>query len=232
MRFVSYMYLLERDPLWFCGFHEQGLRLGLSPLVAPCGEKPINQRNRQRTDRQRPQRSIRSEQSELDVPGSARGEKRKQDSSHARIRCRPRIRDHEEREEQEGAVLKTMGRDRQWLAEPERSTEYQGHVERDERIGHIAAARTVHDESAETGHQKREEGDVPPLSGRNPHPSRQRHEPDDRDVGRIEKMFAVHPENELARHGNNRRSKRQFNVIRSEEQAEGETRDQWAARIE
>src|SRR6185436_17324051 len=101
---------------------------------------------------------------ELDVPGARCDEKCEEDPACPRVRRRPRIRDHEEREEQERAVFKAMNRDRQWFTEPDRSTEDKRHVERDERVGHIASARAVDDEAAETRHEEREKRDVAPLA--------------------------------------------------------------------
>src|SRR4051812_20973689 len=166
MQLVSYNTLmLLWLPLQVEVTHTLHVRPGRSPLITTGREKPINQRNGERTDRERPQRSIGSEQSELDVPGSERGDKREQDSSRTRIRRRARIRDHEECKEEQRAAVQAVNRDRQWLTEPQRSTEHQGHVEPDERIGDITPARAVHDEAAEAGHQEPEECDVAPLSG-------------------------------------------------------------------
>lgn len=113
-----------------------------------------------------------------------------------------------------------MERNRQWFTEPDGSTEHERHVEPDERVGHITSARPVHDQAAETRHQEREECDVAPLTGRDPHLSGDHHQDDDCDVRWIEEMLSVQFDQELARNRNDRGEERERDVIGAEKEAQ------------
>jgi hypothetical protein len=195
-------------------------------------KKPINQRNCERTDGQRPQRTVGSEKSKLDVPGARRDKTREENPADSRVRRRPRIRDHEKGEEQQRAVFQTMNRDRQWLAEPDGSTEHQRHVEADERVGDVASACPVHNQTAETRHQECEECDVAPLAGGHPYISADHHQRDDCDVGRIEEMLAVQFDEKLARNRDRRSQQREGNVICAQQEAQRQPGDECTSRIE
>jgi hypothetical protein len=125
-----------------------------------------------------------------------------------------------------------MDRNRQRLAEPHRSPEHERHVEHDERIRHVASCRPIHDEATKARHQKREERDIPPLPWRYPHPIGQQDHQDNSKIRRVEDVFTVHSQDELARDGDRGRRDRDRQRIGSQEQAKRQTGDQRAAWIE
>jgi hypothetical protein len=125
-----------------------------------------------------------------------------------------------------------MDRNRQRLAEPHRSPEHERHVEHDERIRHVASCRPIHDEATKTRHQKREERDIPPLPWRYPYPIGEQDHQDNSKIRRVEDVFTVHSQEELARDGDRGRRDRDRQRIGSQEEAKRQAGDQRAAYIE
>ena len=190
------------------------------PVVTGARKKTIDQRNEQRDGGKRPEQSVGPEQPELHVPGAERDERREQHPARARIRRRPRIRDHEKREEQERPVLEAMDRNGQRLAEPDRSSEDEREVTGGKHICDVTARRSIDDKAAETGHQEREERHAAPLPGRDPHLTCRQHHRDDAEVGRVEQMFAAPADDELAGDGDDAGDDGDFWEVRTEQEAE------------
>jgi hypothetical protein len=204
----------------------------VAPDVTGAREQPVEQRDGQREEGERPQEPVRPEELELDDP-RARGHQRgEQDATGSRVGRGLRIRDHEEGEEHERAALDPVQGDAQGLAEPERSADEQRGVGAEEGEGHVAPGRAVHDQPAGRGEEEPEHRRAAPLAGRDPHLAREQHHGHQREVGRVEDVLAADPQDELARDGDGGGEDHQFEGIGPEQETEREPGDQGALRVE
>lgn len=172
------------------------------------------------------------EQLELDVASADRYQDGEEHAAGARVGRRLRIGDHEEREQEQRAVLQAMKGNRQRLAQPERAADEDRAPRDDECVRHIASRGAIDDEAAHAGDEKREEGKAAPLAGRNPHPRRDEHQRDDGEVCRIENVLSAPAYDEFAGDGDDRGEQRQQHRVAAQEQAQRETGDCRAPRIE
>ena len=138
------------------------------PLVARAGQEPVDQGDDEGARGERPEQAVGAEEHELHDAGADRDEDGEQDAARARVRRRPRVGDHEEREEQEGAVLEPMERDRRAarraraIGRPAAPRSTRG------RPRHVAARGAVDDQRPRRGEQEGEDGRAAPLPGRDP----------------------------------------------------------------
>src|SRR6478672_2467124 len=93
------------------------------PSVFCSRAEVIDEGREHRAERQRAEQSVGAIKHELNVSGAGGQQQREKNSSLALVRCRFRIGDHEEREEQERTALQLLQRDRRGIAEPKRSPE-------------------------------------------------------------------------------------------------------------
>ena len=172
------------------------------------------------------------EELELHDVGARRDHDREQDPAGARVGCRPRIRDHEEGEQDEGPVLQAMERNGKRVAEPERPRDEQGHPAGEEGPRHVGAPRAIDDQTTRRCEQEGEHGQASPLPRGDPYLSGGEHHQDQREVGRVEHVLTVNAEDELAPDGHHRRERGKPHVIGAEEEAERQTGDESALRVE
>ena len=203
-----------------------------APRVARAGEQTIDQRNGQGEERERPEQPVRPEELELDDPCAGGHERGEQHAPGARVRRRPRIRDHEEREEHERAAFESVDGDGERLSEPEGPADEQRRIGAEKGHRHVAPGRAVHDEPSRRSEEEPEHGRAAPLTGRDPHLARQEHHRHQREVGRVEDVLAVDSQDELARDGDGRRDDHQAERIRPEQETERKPGDQRALRVE
>lgn len=135
------------------------------PPIPEAGQDLIEDRDEERQKSERPQQSVRAEQTELDESCAGRHEDRKEDPTRARVGSRFWIGDHEEGEEEERAALEAVKRDRDRLAERERARDDQESVEGEERESHVAPRGAPHDEEPDARDQEPEERRGSPLAG-------------------------------------------------------------------
>ena len=142
---------------------------GVGPREPAAGQNAIEDGHERRAQGQRPDDAVGAEQAELDVPGDEGDQRAEEHARRPDVRRRPRIRDHEEGEEQQAAALEAAHRDGHRLAQVERAAEQQRRVDDDE-----GAARrrersgAVGDQAAQARHQEGEERDAAPLRRRQP----------------------------------------------------------------
>ena len=103
-------------------------------------------------------------QFELDVASAEGHQRGEENAAGARVGRRLGIGDHEEREEEQRAVLHPMKRNGHRLAQPERAADEDRTPGHDERVGHITPRRTIDHQAADAGDEKCEEGQAAPLS--------------------------------------------------------------------
>src|SRR3954454_7304795 len=147
-----------------CGCELVMLRSGrrgfAMPLIARRRQKRVNDGNENRAGGERPENAVRAEEPVVDVPAAERDERGEEDPSRTRVGRGLRIGNHEEGEEQQRAALQPVKRNRERLADPQRTSDDQRAPEDDERIRDVAARRAIDDQSANAGDQESEEGDV------------------------------------------------------------------------
>src|SRR5450432_1887629 len=80
---------------------------------APPGPDEVEEWNEQGEESERPESTVGPEEPELDVRGAGCDERPEHDASRAGVRRGLRVRNHEEREEEQRAALEPMERDRQ-----------------------------------------------------------------------------------------------------------------------
>jgi hypothetical protein len=204
----------------------------VAPDVAGAREQPVDQRDGQREEGERPEEPVRPEELELDAPGARGHQCREEHASCPRIGRGLRIRDHEEREEHERAALEPVQGDAERLPEPERPADEQRGEGGEEGHRHVAPGCAVHDQPASRGQDEPEHGRAAPLAGRDPYLAREQHHRHQREVGRVEDMLAPDPQDELARDGDGRGDDHQVEGIGPEQETEREPRDQSALRVE
>src|SRR5688500_4142780 len=90
-----------------------------NPFVVGSGEEVVEERHRGRGEEQGPQESVRAEQFVLPDERDRGDQGGVWDARGAVVRDRLRVRDHEEREEQQRAALELVEQHREALAEPE-----------------------------------------------------------------------------------------------------------------
>ena len=105
-------------------------------------------------------------------------------------------------------------------------------VEAEKRVGHVTAGGAMDHQSPETSQQEREERHAAPLPWRHPDLAGRQHHDDQAEVGRVEQVPAVHPQQELAGHGDGARCHRQPCQVGSEQQAQRQPGDQRTAGVE
>jgi hypothetical protein len=204
----------------------------MTPDVPRAREQPVDQRDGQREERERPEEAVCAEEPELDVPCACGHQRGEQDASGPRVGRGLGIRDHEEREEHECAALEPVQRDAQRFAQPERPADEQHGVGREKGHRHIAPGRAVHDEPAGRCEQEAEHRRAAPLAGRDPHLAREQHHRHQGEVRGIEDVLAPDPQQELAGDGDGGRDDRQLDRTGPEQETEREPGDQGAPRVE
>src|SRR6476660_8116823 len=98
-------------------------REGRHSRRAAARQDQIEQRNDEREQRERPERAVGAEEPELHVRGAESDQDAEKDPPGARIRSRLRVRDHEEREEEQRAALEPVERNRERIVGGERPRE-------------------------------------------------------------------------------------------------------------
>ncbi len=96
-------------------------RLRKGPVVAAAGQDAVEERRQGRQREERPDRTVRAKETELDERRAEGDEEAEEDAAVARVGRRLRIGDHEEREEEKRAALEPVERDRERLSQPEPS---------------------------------------------------------------------------------------------------------------
>ena len=204
----------------------------MAPDVTGAGQRPVDQWDQERKQRERPQQTVRPEQLELHDPGACRHQQCEQDAPTPRVGRRLRIRDHEEGEQHEGAALEPMKRNAEGLSETERSASEERDVGDEEREGHVTARCAIHHEPASRRHQEAKDGRAAPLARRDPDAAGEEDHRHQREVRGIENVLATHPQGELARDGDGGCHDRQLEGIGAEQEAQRQSRDEGALRIE
>ena len=123
-----------------------------------------------------------------------------------------------------------MQRNRQRLAEIQRSAEEERAVAGDERVGDVGPRGAVYDERAGAGHQERKEAAAAPLAGRYPDLVGQQQHGDDAAIGRVEDVLAVDSNQELAGDRHDRCEDGEIGSVGAQQQAQREPGNQSAAR--
>ena len=170
-------------------------------------------------------------QAELDVEGCEGNDQGVDDPTRSGVRRRLGVRDHEEGKDQQRAALDLMEWDRKWIAEPDGARDEQADIEAKKGQRHIRTCRAGDHEAAETGDEKPEPGYLSPLPGRDPAEPTGEHD-DQRQVSRIEEMFVIPADDELAGDRNEGCQRCDREIVGTKQQAEGEGRDQRTAWIE
>src|SRR5690242_3033840 len=94
-----------------------------------------------------------------------------------------------------------MQRDCQWIAEPERPRDQEPDVEPEKGQRHVSPHRASDDETAHAGDEKAKPSNLSPLSWRDPAHSA-RYEDDKCQIRRVENVFLLPADDELAGNGN------------------------------
>ena len=103
------------------------------------------------------------------------------------------------------------------VPQPDRQADDEQGVEAEKGVGHVAARGAMNHQASQAGKQEREELHAAPLPGRHPDLAGRQHHDDEADVGRVEQVPAVDPQEELAGHRDDGRGHRQAS---SEQQTE------------
>jgi len=111
----------------------------LSPLVAAPGEEPVDEGNRHRENRERPDESVGTIENKLDGGRPEGHEQREEHAARPGVGRRLGIGDHEKCEEEKGAAFELMERNRRRLAEPERPAENDRDVESQKGARNVAS---------------------------------------------------------------------------------------------
>ena len=127
----------------------------------------------------------------MNEAGSEGDHESKHDTAGSGIGRRLGIRDHEEREQEERAVLKMVKGNREGVAEKRCTGEDDRAIETDEGVGDVASRRAVDHEATATGEKKREEGSGAPLARRHPDTRAQSHHHGQSEVGWVEHVSVV-----------------------------------------
>jgi hypothetical protein len=139
---------------------------------------------------ERPDEAVRTEEDEVDEPGTERDQHGEEHSPGARVRASSSgVRDHEEGEDQEGAVRHLMEGDRQRVPQPEGAADDDRAVGGEEGPGDVAALGAAHDQQAGAGDGEGGERRRAPLPRRHPGAVGQQQGGGDAEVGRVEDVF-------------------------------------------
>src|SRR5262249_14505720 len=130
----------------------------IRPDETTGGQQTVDSGNERGEEEERPDRAVRAKEPELEKRGGDRDETSEEDPSRARVGCRARIGDHEEGEEEQAAVLETVDRNRERLAEGEGSRGEEHGIRAEEGESDVRPRRALDDEQAGAGDQKPEEG--------------------------------------------------------------------------
>ena len=204
----------------------------LKPVVSGPGEQPIDQGNEQRGERERPEEPVRPEELELHDPRADGHQRGKEEAARPRVGRRPRVGDHEEGKEHEGAALEPMQGDAHRLSEPERPSDEERAVAGEKGERPVAPRGPVDDETAGGGEEEAEHRRAAPLARRDPDLSRRDHHCHQREVRRIEDVLVPDPQDELARDGDDGSDRRESPRIRAKQETQRKSRDQRATWIE
>jgi hypothetical protein len=204
----------------------------MAPGVPGAREQPVDQWDGDREERERPQQAVRPEELELHDPGACRHQHGEEDAPTPRVRRGLRIRDHEEGEQHQRAALEPVQGNVEGLSEPERSSREERDVGDEKRERHVASRSAVHHEPAGRREQEAEDGRAAPLAGGDPDAAGDQDHRHQREVRGIEDVLAAHSQDELARDGDDGRHDGQVEGIGPEQEAQRQSRDQGALRVE
>src|SRR5262245_17338417 len=99
-------------------------------------------------------------------------------------------------------------------------------METEERVGDVAARRSIHHKPAAARHEKGEERRTTPLPRRYPHLTGPKHHGDQAKVGGVKDVLATPAQDELADNRDDSRQYGQGEGIGTQQQTQGETRDE------
>lgn len=201
------------------------------PPKPDARQETVDQWHERRTHDEAPERSVRFEETELDIERDHRHQKCEDHPARAGVRRGLGVGNHEERENQQSDALDLMQRDRQRVAEPESSRDEQTDVESEKAQGHIRARRPRHDEASHPGDEQAEPDDLPPLSRRDPSEAGGDRD-DQREIRGIEDVLLAPPDDELAGNGDEGRQCDDSQIVGAEEDAQADDRYESAERIE
>jgi len=125
-----------------------------------------------------------------------------------------------------------MQRDGERLPEPERASDQQARVAREEGQGDVGAGRAIHDQGSSRRQQEREDDAAAPLAGRHPYVLREEQHRDQREVGRVENVLVPYAQRELTGDSGDGGENGQARYTRAHQEAKREPGDQRAAWIE
>ena len=140
--------------------------------------------------------------------------------------------DHEEREEQQRAALQLVHRHGHRIPQPQRAAEHDGRERQQKGVRDVAARCAVHDEPAEAREEEGEERRASPLTGGDPDAVAREEKRDEGDVRRIEDVLAAKANDELAADREDAGECGEARLVRPEEKAEREARDEGASDVE
>src|SRR5208282_2879940 len=201
----------------------------LCPFEFPRGPNRVPQRNAWRRDKQSPDESIGVVEPDLPRVRDGRDESGMRNSSPSIIGAGHRIRNHEERKQQQRAALQLMRPYGPPLAEVLDAKRERGEIEREEGPADVAAARALRHQHAQHDDPAPDRKILTPLARRNPGAGKKSDCEDDAEGRGIEQMLFTKPENRLRgdRGGSGDRMREQ--IVRAQQQRQAERSDNRAA---
>ena len=156
----------------------------------------------------------------MNEAGSEGDHEGKDDTASSGIGRRLGNRDHEEREQEECAVLKMVKGNRERVTEKGCTRENDRAIEADQSVGDVASSCAMDDEATATGEKKREEGSGAPLARRHSDTRAQSHHHRQPEVGGVEYVSVVDAQKELARDRDHRRDCREHERIGTQQKTQ------------
>mgnify|MGYP001818870763 CR=1 FL=1 len=174
------------------------LSVGFFPPVMRSLQQGIDHGYQWRAQDQCETRTVRLVVDELDGERDCRDDRGKRDTPERGIGRRLWVRNHEEREDEQGAVLQLVHRDRQRITQPQGPPEQQRAVKYQEGNRRFCTLRAGQHLEAEAREAECTYRSAAPLARRYPGVFADQLERDLGHIGRVENMLAFVPDNKLA----------------------------------